>query len=314
MSKSFKQLIKEGTISRGDLLRAQHADIQVEPGFNICLDPEEFERQAQALADFILAGNAIPPLLLRVASDGTLFIVDGHLRHRALAIAIERADRHEDYKLREKLSVVSFVPFTGNDVDRLAVVFTSREGRLLSELERAMGYKRFAALGLSSAEIAERVNRSRTHVDQLLLLANANADVHQMVKAGTVSAAVAVDVVRKHGEDAGKVLAGELDKAKGQGKRKVTAGTIKGKGISREQVNGLWDSVDAVLDEIGTDVRVALGAANDNDTPVSLTLPAWALRDLMNVHGGIKVAKEAEAQRLRDAQAKAAQQEIPEAA
>ncbi|QOE32774.1 ParB-like dsDNA partitioning protein [Achromobacter phage Mano] len=311
MATSFKQLIKDGTISRGDLLRAQHADIQVEPGFNICLDPEEFERQAQALADFILAGNPIPPLLLRVASDGTLFIVDGHLRHRALAIAIERA---EDAKVREKLSVVSFLPFTGNDVDRLAMVFTTREGRQLTELERAMGYKRFSALGLSSAEIAVRVNRSRTHVDQLLLLANANADVHQMVKAGTVGAAVAVDMVRKHGEDAGKVLAGALNKAKAQGKGKVTAGTIRGKGISRDQVNGLWDSVDAVLDEIGTDARVALESANDNDAPVALTLPAWALRDLIAVHAGIKEAKEAEAQRVRDAQAKAAQQELAGAA
>jgi hypothetical protein len=272
MTVSFKQLIKDGTIKRGDLLRAQHADIQIEPGFNLSLDAEEFERLANELADFILAGGSIPPLVLRVADDGTLFIVDGHLRHRALAIAIERSS---DETIRERLSIVSFMPFTGNDADRLDVVFDSRKGRQLSELERAIGYKRYAQMGLNSSEIAERRKVSRPHVESYLLLANAPIALQKLVQSGKVKVTVAIAAIRKHGEKAAEVLTG----------KRVTVSDLNGKPLPRKVVDEVESALRWFRDEaLGAEQRVAIGQAEVNpamyaDTPV--TVRAGALAELM---------------------------------
>jgi hypothetical protein len=303
MAASFKQLIKEGTIKRGDLLRAQHADIRVEPGFNLSMDLEAFESQAQELADFILAGGSIPPLMLRIDDEGALFIVDGHLRHRALAIAIERTD---DETIRERLSVVSFMPFTGNDADRLDVVFDSRKGRQLTDLERAMGYKRYAKMGLTSAEIAERRKVSRPHVDSYLLLANANTDVQRLVQSGKVKVTVAIAAIRKHGEKAGEMLTG----------KRVTVGDMNGKPLPRK----VMDEVEASLkwfrnEALDAEQRVAIGQAEVNpamyaDAPV--TVRAGALAELMKAAALAAEARATQEAKSREKANRDAQTDIEE--
>lgn len=305
MAASFKQLIKDGTIKRGDLLRAQHADIQVEPGFNLSLDAGAFESQAQDLAAFILAGGEIPPLWLRVADDGTLFIVDGHLRHRALAIAIERTT---DLKVLEKLNTVSFMPFAGNDVDRLAVIFTSREGRQLSDLERAIGYKRFAKLGLSSQEIADQVKRSRPHVESYLLLANANADLQQQVKSGKVKVTVAIAAVRKYGEKAGEMLAG----------KRVTGSDVTGKPLPRKVVDEIEDAVKWFADNaLDMEARVIVTQAAEGNAfyaDAMVEVQAGALAELLKAAALVRGARETQAERARAKQVEAAQIDIEETA
>ena len=68
----------------------------------------------------------------------------------------------------------------------------------------------------------------RTHVEEMIRLANAPSAVHEMIRSGKVSAAVALEVVRKHGEQAGDVLAKEHEKAASSGKTKVTKKTLNG--------------------------------------------------------------------------------------
>ncbi|QPB08659.1 ParB-like partition protein [Burkholderia phage Mica] len=305
MTVSFKQLIKEGKIKRGDLLRAQHADIRVEPGFNLSIDPDKFEQLAQELAEYILAGGVIPPLLVRVADDGTLYIVDGHLRHRALAIAIERTT---DAAILERLRTVSFMPFIGNDADRLEIIFTSREGRQLSDLERALGYKRFAKLGLKPEDIAERVKRSRPHVDGYLLLANANTDLQQLVQSGKVKVTAAIAAVRKHGEKAGEFLTG----------KRVTVSDVTGRTLPRKVV----DEVEAALkwfktEGLDLEARVAITKASKGNPAYQNThieIPVAALAELLGAVALIENARQAQAEKARDKAAKAAQTDIEQAA
>lgn len=240
-AKSFKAMIQAGEVKRADAMKVRLDDIHEEPGFNLREEGEELQASIESLADYIMGGGIYPALEVRPRAEGGVFLVDGHRRRRALVLARERG---------APIEWVNVVAFTGNDADRVARIITSAEGRELKPLEIARGYKRLAAFGLSTDEIAKRVNKTRQHVDQLMILANANTDVQQMVAAGGVSAAVAVKVARKHGEGAGKVLQQELSKAKAAGKAKVTEGTMKPKAQTAKQLAKLQQERDELLCEM----------------------------------------------------------------
>ncbi len=239
---SFKQLIKDGTAKRADSMRFRIEDIHVEPGFNlrrqdaVDSDGKTFQDHIDDLARHIAAGGMVPPLEVRPRADGGVFVVDGHRRRMAYLRAEEMGASIRDANNELWLPVVAFV---GNDADRIARVITSAEGRGLSLLEVAEGYKRLIALKWTPQQIADKVGKTRQHVDQALILANANSDVQAMVNTGGVSATSAIAAVRKHGDDAGGVLGDAVAKATAAGKSKATAGAINGKPLPRKLVDEL---------------------------------------------------------------------------
>lgn len=241
--KSFKQMIKDGEIKRADAMKVRLEDIHEEPGFNLREEGEDLEASIDALAEFIADGGQVPPLEVRPRADGGVLIVDGHRRRRAM-LKLDAAGR----LVRDPSGEfwVHIVPFTGNDAERVARVITSQEGRKLSDLELAEGCKRLARFGWSPDEIAKHIGKTRQRVDQLLILASAPAAVQQAVKDGAVSGSVAVELVRKHGDDAGQVLTGELEKAQAAGKGKVTAGTMKGHSVPRSLLDDLHQAASRI--------------------------------------------------------------------
>lgn len=254
-AKSFKQMIKDGEIKRADAMKVRLEDIHEEPGFNLRREGEDLESSIEALCAFILDGGQLPPLEVRPRAEGGVFVVDGHRRSRALRLAVERGYPAAD---EDGALWVSVVAFTGNDADRVARVITSQEGRKLEPLELAEGYKRLALFGWDAERIAQKVGKTRQHVDQMLVLASANSDVHQLVASGAVAAATAVAVIREHGEGAGKVLGGELEKAQAQGKGKVTAGTMKGPSVPRSLLDDLHQTAKTLHGSFSNDDRVAI--------------------------------------------------------
>nr|BFD43206.1 hypothetical protein FFPRI1PSEUD_47050 [Pseudomonas sp. FFPRI_1] len=242
MAKSFNQMIKDGDLKRADAMKARLEDLHEEPGFNLRAEGEELEESINALAEFIFAGGQIPALEVRPRAEGGIWVVDGHRRRRAYlkldqAGRLPRVPSKEDPERLE--AWISIVPFEGNDAERVARVITSQEGKKLSPLELADGYKRLTAFGWSPDQIAKKVGKTRQHVEQVMTLGNANTDVQQLVASGQVSATTAVQVVRQHGEAAGKVLGGELQKAKATGKSKVTAGSMRGPTTSRQRLEAI---------------------------------------------------------------------------
>lgn len=308
---SFKQLIKDGTIKRADAMRVPLDLIREEPGFNLRIEGKELNESIEALARYIFDGGQVPPLEVRPDENGVI-VVDGHRRRRALILAREWG---------APIDLIDVVAFRGNDVDRTARIMTSAEGRALSPLETSFGYKRLAAFGLSSEEIARKVGKTRQHVEQLLILANANRDVHKLVIAGKVSAAVAIDAVRKHGEKAGEFLRAQLAKAEAAGKAKVTAGTVNGKPLPKKVVSALVEEVDAFVQELPKEVREHLAEA-ENMVSCGLqvaerervAVPVRALLALVGTHAAVVEAREKQAARARERAAKAAQRDIEEAA
>lgn len=235
--KSFKQMIKTGEVRRADAMKIRIEDLYEEPGFNLRIaglvgdSGKTFEEEVEDLANYIAAGGQVPPLEVRPREEGGAWIVDGHKRSRAFRKLDKDGQIPRDPKTGELL--ISVVPFVGNDADRTARIITSQEGRKLMPIELAIGYKRLAAFGWTADQIGKKVGKTRQHVDQMLLLSNANADVQQLVAAGSIAAATAVEMVRTHGEQAGAVIAAGLKQAQAAGKTKVTAKTLKPK---REKV------------------------------------------------------------------------------
>lgn len=301
--KSFKEGIKSGEIKRADAMKVLLEDIHEEPGFNLRREGEDLDASIAALAAHIVDGGMIPPLEVRPREDGGVWIVDGHRRARALAKVADQL-RDPDGKLW-----VSVVAFNGNDADRVARIITSAEGRALSQLEVADGYKRLRAFNWTPDQIARKVGKTRQHVDQLLILADANSDVQARVAAGEVAATVAIDTVRKHGANAGEVLARAVMKVKSEGRKKVTAGTVKGKPLPRKLADELVDTAGAFVRGLSKDVHQTLATMKLSDTSdrPTVTVDAAQLFELVAVMDAIGEAKEKQADRGRAKDGAAAQ-------
>lgn len=300
---SIKSMIKDGTAKRADAVKFRIEDIHEEPGFNLRREGEDLEASIDALAEYIADGGILPPLEVRPRVGGGVFLVDGHRRRRAY---LKVADQLRDADGNLWLSVVQF---TGNDADRVARIITSAEGRSLSQLEVADGYKRLAAYGWAVEQIAKKVGKTRQHVDQLLILANANSDVQQLVQAGSVSATTAIDTVRKHGEEAGKTLAVEVQKAKDAGKRKVTAATIKGKPLPKQLVADAFTNLEQLHKILTPADHEKLATMNLSESP-RIELPAAIVFELIAIHQEAVEHREAEAKKIREAEAEKAQQNL----
>jgi ParB-like chromosome segregation protein Spo0J len=312
---TFKSLLNEGIFKRAHAVQVNFETLKIEPGFNLRDEDESLAAHREAMLNHLRQGGTFPPIEVRVGSDGGVYIVDGHNRHWVYSAALAEGLPLRDPKTGEFW--VEVQQFRGNDVDRTKRIIDSQEGKKLGPLELARGYKRLQGFGLSSEEIAKMFSKTRQHVDGLLILANANHDVHALVKSGAVAAAVAVDVVRKYGENAGAFLRGELDKAAGQGKKKITRGTMNGKPLPPKVVGSLVEELDVFMGQLPKATRVALAdlekrlaAGGKVDEGTQVHIPAAALLGLLTEHGKLNEARAKAEERARARQAKAAQGEI----
>ena len=310
---TFKQMIKGGVIKRADAMRIRIEDIREEEGFNLRAEGDELDASIEALAEHIANGGQIPPLEVRPCDDGGVWVVDGHRRRRALILADQRGAplrNPDDGELW-----VHVVPFTGNDAERVARIMTSAEGRPLSPLETAQGYKRLAAFGWSSTQIAKAVGKTRQHVEHLLVLANADTAVQDAVRDGKASAATAVQLVQQHGDQAAEVLQEEVKRAEKLGKGKVTAGTMRGKALPPKIVAGVVDTVGEFVAMLPQQSRVLL-AEIDGGIAIheTVSVNANALLALLKAHQQVQEERAKADAKQREQEERARQIDIEEAA
>lgn len=203
-------------VKKTDLYKIDPRLICEEDGFNIRdYNTPEVQEHIENLAQAMLAGTFIPPITVHADGSGKVVLIDGHCRHKAALKAIERG--------AEGLMLTA-VNFRGSDVERIELMLRSGEGLKFTPIEIAKGYLRLKRMNISTADIAKSVGKSLSHVEQYLTLATSNHDVQQMVERGEVSATVAIQAVRKDGENAGK----KLNEAKAaSGGKKVTAKAFK---------------------------------------------------------------------------------------
>jgi len=183
-------------------------ELYVETNYNI---REIDQTHVEEFRDAFIAGEHVPPLAVKVTEKG-IKIIDGHHRYYGAKLAQEAG-----YTLRLECK-----DFVGNEADSVAFMVTSSQGRALLPLERAAAYQRLINQGLEPGEIAAKVKRSITDVEQHLQLLTVGEPLIEMVKSGEVAATTAVALQREHGVKASTVAQEQMQKAKAAGKKKLT--------------------------------------------------------------------------------------------
>ncbi len=308
-ARSFKSMAADPSIpgvKKNDLFRVDPRIIEEEEGFNLrdYEDPDVIAH-IEGFARAYMAGQHVPPLLLRTGADGQILVVEGHCRRRGALLAIERG---ADIKFLDALS------FRGNDAERVNVMIKSAEGLRLKPLDIARGYLRLRRFGNSNVEIARDQGVTPARVEQLLLLATANSDVHEQVKSGRVAVEAAIDAVRKYGDDAGAFLSGELAKAQAQGKSKVTRGTMRGPSLPPKVVGNVVSAVRGAVESFDRATLKHLASLEGKDPTelegVRIEVDASVLLGLVHATTEIKESEAKLQARKQAAEQKAAQQKI----
>ncbi|WP_431050043.1 DNA translocase FtsK [Xanthomonas oryzae] len=305
---SLKQMAAQvDGVKKTDLYRIDPRLISEEEGFNLrdYNDPDVVA-QIERFADDYANGRYVPPLIVRTLADGRIVPVEGHLRRRGALLAIERG---------ADIPFVDCTSFKGGDAERVQLMLKSAEGLKLKPLEVAFGYLRLHRMGHSNTKIAEDMGRTPARVEQLLLLATAESDVHAMVREGRVTADVAVEAVRAHGEHAGPFLQSKLEEAQGQGKAKVTRGTIRGPSLPPKVLGTVIGSVKSVVERLDSGVRRQL-AEFESLQPEQLEgkkveVDAATLLELVRAQGAIEEISVKREKAASNAKAAAAQQTLP---
>lgn len=300
---SFKEMQKNGVIKRADKSLVQYQDIHVRPGFNLRDEGDaDFEADLQALEAHIAAGGKVPALEVIPRDEGGVELVDGHRRHIVYGRLIAKG---------HPIDWIEITQFVGNDMQRTARILTSQEGRKLKPLEIAAGYQRLAAFGLSAEEIARYVHKTRQHVDQMLILANAPHEVHKAVKGGEISATDASKMARGGEAKAKEKLAEGRAAAKAAGATKITGKLLKPWTPKHEHFAPVLDSAKEIIAALPKDARARLAstavALGENET---VAVNARWVRQMLEDMATIEQAKRDAEEKVRAKAAKAGQKEI----
>lgn len=235
MAFTLRSLSTEKVVKKVDGFKARLTDIQVVDGFNVRISDDDLREHIAAIAGAISVGLPIPPLEVWVDPDtGVMELVDGHCRYHAYHLYSETSADFDGW--------VSVTKFEGTRAQRKARIVTSNNQLKLKPIELGRVYLSLRdEEGLSRYDIAAMVGRSVSHIDQLILLANAGDVVTQAVESGAISATEAVKLQRDHGDDAPAELERRKKAAKDLGKDKVTAKSAKA--VSRKEASHSIKSV-----------------------------------------------------------------------
>lgn len=221
MPGNLKAAMKDTDSKSRDLWFVGINDIHVIDGFNVRERDDAYTAHIRGIADSIKANGffAHKPLagyIERKDGKNLIRLTDGHSRLEAVQIA------NAEGAQIEKLPFVAHPAGTSME-DLVASLATDNSGKPLKPLELARVCKRLQGFSLDTAEIARRLSITTVYVRNLLDLLAAPKRVRDMVAAGEVSATMAMQTLRTHGEGAAQALESATAAAKSAGKGKATA-------------------------------------------------------------------------------------------
>lgn len=221
--------------------------LQEEEGFNLrYYDDPKVKAHIEAFCESYMADRYVPPMMVRALTDGRIVVIEGHCRRRGVQLAISRG---------AKIPLVNVIPFRGNDAERVELMLRSAQGLKLEPLDIARGYLRLLQMGLKPAEIAASQSKSPARVEQLLTLATASGEVHDLVRTGAVSAEIAIEALRAHGEGAATVLSQKLEVAKQEGRQRVTKSVVRSQTVPRKTVEAVFARVERAMAQMPAALR-----------------------------------------------------------
>ena len=250
---TMNKLVAEKVVGRGDLFKVRIDSLVIVEDFNESRkynDPVELRAHIDGMKAFVRAGGTLPAIEVFVNPEtGATEVVEGHCRttsFRELAL--------EGFEIDGKpLTHVAAIPFKGSMAQRRARIVTSNSQLPLSKVGEAKVYQAMRDVdGIPAAEIAVLVNKSRGHIDQMLILASGGEEVHQAITDGVITPTEAVHVVRKHGDGASQEIERLKAVAAESGKGKIT-GAVRKKAavVKREWPVNVLASARAITKSLG---------------------------------------------------------------
>ena len=223
---NVKAAMKAAGASSSDLWKVKREHIRVIPGFNLrnAEDPD-YIAHIRWLANSITANGFYDdkPLAGYISREGDLNFInltDGHSRLAAFDLAVSEGFEGN------VLPVV--VKPRGTSIEDLTIaMYTGNSGKPFTPYETGLLIKRLVALGVDEKLIAARLDITKRYLDDLLTLVEAPPSVRAFVAQGQVSATLAVDVVKAHGDKATERLRSGLETAKAAGKARLTKKHLK---------------------------------------------------------------------------------------
>ena len=177
-------------MQRKDLFMALIEEIVIEEGYN----KRETLEDIPELADSIVENGVINAVRAyqKVGDINRLTLLSGHRRIAAVKLAIS------DGRLNPKEFRIPVIKVSKmSDIDRILDLETSNSQMPLSVLERANIYKTAKAYGATPEDIAKKVGKSVTTINNLLLLATAGEPTKKLIREGTVAHTTVEGLLRK---------------------------------------------------------------------------------------------------------------------
>lgn len=284
LSESGSDKIAKGAIKRRNMFGVPYDLIKIEKNFNVRdMSSADVKAHVQSIFETIMADGEIPPLLFRIGSKGDVTVTDGQCRYTAYGMAI---------KAGKDVGLIPGLEDLSDPAGRVKIMLTANQGLRAKPLEIGMGYKRLVdEFNETNETIAASMGCSVESVKQLLILANADARVHDFVKAERISAHEAINLIRVHGEGTADFIENQLEVAKAKGQTKVTKAGMNGRALPKKIVSNLVSTVHTFTQKLDKNVRKEL-ASLEKATPEELkgktvTVDAAALLELVRMQATI---------------------------
>ncbi|MEB2510735.1 pyridoxal phosphate biosynthetic protein PdxJ [Burkholderia multivorans] len=203
-----------------DLWMVPYEQLHYDPADNIRpVDPEWVAHlTALILANGFDKGSPLHCYARKVDGKDLLFVYKGQHRYLAAGKAIEAGAK------LDKIPVVVRDAKTVNRAEMVIDGIVSNEGKRSSPLDLAAAIAELRDVhGMTIATICKRLNITDQTVRDVALLERAPAELHRMVRDGTVAGTLAIEQIREHGaEKALNRLRKGAAKAAASGKARVT--------------------------------------------------------------------------------------------
>ena len=290
------------TVKKETAFQLDPFEIQIRPGFNRPISREHID----TIKDAIRGGAIIPPVdvaVERTSEKSTIFMVDGE--HRMWAVRELILEFRQGLSSGRDIAFISAIEFKGDLGAQIAHMLGSANKLAIEPLVQGEKYELLLALKWDVPRIAQHVGKSKTHVENCLLLARANPDVKESLRTGEVTGSTAVKVLRTHGSDAGKVIKGALAAT---GKGKVTAKAFSGPAVPKKLVSRFTSGLGSLFEALP---ELSAEALAEKPEGATVEVPAAVLAELRAAHDEmqkVRAKAEAKAAKAAEAAAKAAEQ------
>lgn len=220
----MKAAMAETNAKTRDLLMVPIDQIKIIAGFNVRIHDEEYEAHVEEIKDSIIANGfyqhfPLPGYAGKEGDQTFIYLTGGFTRYEAAKRAVGAGTPIDTLPMVLKPPGTSMLDLTLS-------IAQDNTGEPLRPYERAIVIKRAIGYGASEEDIATRMQISGQYVKDMLYLLGLPNTVQQMVIRGQVSAGHAIQIARKHGADATKVLQDALEPS-GE-----PAGTTNGSGTT----------------------------------------------------------------------------------